>query len=356
MMRVPANTTSFRRHPEGAKRLNPRGARRFFAPLRMTVVAGAIVLPAILGAQGPRRILGVVRDSAGKGIARAEVSVAGDSVTTVANDSGAFALAVNRKGSGTVVVRIRRLGYEPLEQPMTVPAVGDTSTTFTLSPVPQSLAAFHVVAQRTGIWGVVYDQAGVPMPGVQVDLLGAGPKAATTDSSGRFEFQMDNSGTFLLVARKPGYAYAQTSLTMNPHSGEEAEIVLHSLSKSDDVASGFGRMTSVFRETSMRIAFKASAAAVVTRDELLARDRPTLSFALCGTRAQLRAGRCPVQAGCVILNGDRRTALPLDYFEVDDVESVELYPPRSDWSESLAQRGCSERVTTAVVWLRRIIK
>jgi hypothetical protein len=112
-------------------------------------------------------------------------------------------------------------------------------------------------------------------------------------------------------------------------------------------------MQYVFRETSTRLAFKSSSASVVTHDELLRNGAETLAYALCGTSALQRAGqRCPARAGCVIVNGDRTTALPLEAFDVSDVESVEFYPPRSDWSNTLRYRGCGVGANVAVVWLR----
>jgi hypothetical protein len=336
-MPVSANTTSFRK----------------------LLCLAALASPVALGAQTARQIHGVVRDSAGAAVPRAEASVVGDTARVVANDSGVFALPIHRNGSGSVVVRVRRLGYEPLEQPVTVPDTGSISKTFTLNPIAQSLAAMRVVAERRGLFGIVRDQRGVPLPDVDVQVLGGDAKPTKTDADGRFEVPTDKTGTFLVVARKKGYAYAQSAVSLSRTSGEEAEIVLYALSKANDLASGFGRMEFAFREASTRLAFKGINASVVTHDQLLERDTPRLSYALCGTQAQMRAVvRCPVQASCVILNGDHMSALPLDAFDVEEVETVEYYPAplrNSDWSGTLATRGCSSG-TVAVVWLRRNIK
>jgi len=324
------------------------------------IAFAAIALPAAAGAQTARQIRGVVRDSAGAPVPRAEASVVNDSMIAVTNDSGVFTLTVRRKEPGSVNVRIRRLGYEPLEQPVTMPDTGVATASFTLKALAQSLAAFHVVAARRGVWGVVYDQRGVPIPGVDVEMLGASIKPVVSDTNGAFNFAIDRAGRYLLVARKKGYAYAETSVVLNPNDGEEAEVILHSLAKPDDLASGYGRMEWAFRETSTRVAFKGIMASVVTHDELLARDATSLAYALCGTEAQMRSGgRCPVEASCVVVNGDHTTALPLDAFDVNEVENVELYPAplrRSDWSGTLAMRGCTRGGTAAVVWLRRSIK
>lgn len=326
---------------------------------KLAWLAGVTALPALATAQAPKRIRGVVRDSAGAAVPRAEASIVNDSAIATANDSGVFSLTLHRKESGSVVVRVRRLGYEPLEQPVTVPDSGVANATFTLKPLAQSLAAFHVVAQRRGVWGVVYDQRGVPVPDVHIEMLGAAAKPTVSDSSGAFSLPIEKAGRYLLVARKKGYAYAQTSAVLNPNAGEEAEVILHSLGKADDLASGFGRMEWAFRETSTRLAFKGVMASVVTHDELMDRDATNLSYALCGTEVQMRAGRrCPVQASCVVVNGDHMTALPLEAFDVNEVETVEFYPAplrRSDQSGSLASRGCTNG-SVAVVWLRRSIK
>jgi hypothetical protein len=316
------------------------------------LLAGALLVPAMTSraaAQTSTRILGTVRDSAGHPIERAEASVQGDTAIAVANDSGQFTLVTRRPRN--VLLHVRHLGYEAVDKEVDLGDSGSVSVRITMGAIPQSMATVRVVAKRTGLWGTVRTPWGVPIPDAQVEVLGASEKPVRTDSAGQFTLPMQRSGTFLVVARKKGFAYAQTSVALRSDEGDEAEVVLQPLSRESDAASGFGRMDNVFRETSTRLAFKTSSATVVTHDDLLRNSANTLAYALCGTRVSLTA-RCPVRASCILINGDHLTALPLEAFDVSDVESVEYYPARSDWSNTLGYRGCRNQSSVAVVWLR----
>ena len=312
-------------------------------------MASAMLVPAAAAAQTSTRILGTVRDSAGHPVARAEASVQGDTAIAVANDSGQFTLVTRRPRN--VLLHVRRLGYEAMAKEVDLGDSGSVSVRITMSAVPQSMATIRVVARRTGLFGTVRTPWGAPIPDAQVELLGASERPARTDSTGEFNLPVQRSGTYLVIARKRGFAYAQTSVALRSDEGDEAEVVLQPLSKESDVASGFGRMDNVFRETSTRLAFKTSSASVVTHDDLLRNSANTLAYALCGTRVAVTA-RCPVRASCVLINGDHQSALPLDAFDVSDVESVEFYPTGSDWSSTLAYSACRSRGPVAVVWLR----
>ncbi|HEX4682658.1 MAG TPA: hypothetical protein VH277_08125 [Gemmatimonadaceae bacterium] len=293
-----------------------------------------------------------MRDSAGHPVARAEASVQGDSAIAVANDSGQFTLATTRPRN--VLLHVRRLGYEPLDKEVDLGDSGSVVVKIVMATVPQSMATFRVVAKRTGVWGVVRTPWGAPIRDAQVEMLGGSFPVAKTDSAGAFNLPTQRSGSFLIVARKRGFAYAQTAVNFRSDEGEEAEIVLQPLSNENNEASGFGRMESVFRETSTRIAFKSSSATVISHDDLLRNGASSLGYALCGTRVLIRSPqRCPARASCVLINGEHVSALPLEAFDVSEVESVEFYPPRSDWSNTLAPRGCATGGNVAVVWLVR---
>jgi hypothetical protein len=57
--------------------------------------------------------------------------------------------------------------------------------------------------------------------------------------------------------------------------------------------------------------------------------------------------------GCVIINGDRALKdWPLTAFFADEVEAVEVYPPKSDVSGTLEPRGCDPAKQVYVIWMR----
>ncbi len=87
-------------------------------------------------AQG--RIAGVVRDSAGNGIASAEVAVAGTALRTESGDDGRFTLA--DVPLGAVVLRVRRLGFRPASSDVAVQSGATSRVSVTVAAVAQQLA------------------------------------------------------------------------------------------------------------------------------------------------------------------------------------------------------------------------
>ena len=97
-----------------------------------------------LGAQAPRALAGLVRDSAGHGIPGAEVRARGNVVVAITNDSGRFHVAQMPIGARGVFVR--RLGFSPQRAPIQTSLTGTTdSVDVVLIAVVQSLPG--VVAQ-----------------------------------------------------------------------------------------------------------------------------------------------------------------------------------------------------------------
>ena len=111
--------------------------------LRFAFLASLIATTS-LGAQAPRALVGLVRDSAGHGIPGAEVRARGNVVVAITNDSGRFHVAQMPIGARGVFVR--RLGFAPQRAPIRTSLEGSIdSVDVVLTAVVQSLAA--VVAQ-----------------------------------------------------------------------------------------------------------------------------------------------------------------------------------------------------------------
>lgn len=137
--------------------------------------------------------------------------------------------------------------------------------------------------------------------------------------------------------------------------------------------SGFGRDTFAFLDLHRRLAWKATNAAVVSREELDRFGSTNLCDALALTASGMKAGRravdCRSQPQCLLINGERPFIRPLEMFNADDVEAVEIFPMGSDWSGTIAARvasACSAGATRGatqstrpsrqpggiVIWLR----
>src|SRR5437899_1990252 len=79
-----------------------------------------------LGAQAPRGLVGLVRDSSGHGIPGAEVRARGNIVVAISDDSGHF--RVPQMPVGARGVFVRRLGFAPQRAPIQTSASGPTDS------------------------------------------------------------------------------------------------------------------------------------------------------------------------------------------------------------------------------------
>jgi hypothetical protein len=102
----------------------------------------SLIATSSLGAQAPRALVGLVRDSAGHGIPGAEVRARGNVVVAITNDSGRFHVAQMPVGARGVFVR--RLGFAPQRAPIQASAAGSIdSVDVVLTAVVHTLAAIE---------------------------------------------------------------------------------------------------------------------------------------------------------------------------------------------------------------------
>ena len=87
---------------------------------------------------------GFVHDSAGAGIAHAQVRVTG-SQPVFTDADGKFAISV---ASGTAVLAVRRLGFQPGEMEIETASLGGYPVDIVLTPVARSLEAVSIHARR----------------------------------------------------------------------------------------------------------------------------------------------------------------------------------------------------------------
>jgi hypothetical protein len=124
--------------------------------------------------------------------------------------------------------------------------------------------------------------------------------------------------------------------------------------------SGFGKDTFVYKELDQRMRWKGERSYVVSRAEFDQQGTTDLATAI---RFSVTGGRYggtlshPMPDGCVIINGERALRdWPLTAFFADEVEAVEVYPPKSDPSGSLEVRGCDPKQQVYVIWTRATSK
>ena len=109
---------------------------------KVVAVAALLCSPSILNAQSGS-IRGRVTDPSGNPLIRATLSVDGTNIQTGSNDQGNYEL--RGVPAGTVVVRVRLIGYVPQTAAVIVPAGAPVTRDFRLETTPIGLAAIDVV-------------------------------------------------------------------------------------------------------------------------------------------------------------------------------------------------------------------
>lgn len=332
----------------------------------------SILAIAAASAQSTRdtpNLTGKVQTVGGTPIEGVEVRVEGSSIATRTDRFGNFAIV--KAPTGPQVLLFRLLGYLPTKAETRVPTKDPDPVT--MLPLPRNLDTVKVVASLNILAGIVVDDKDKPVPGATVEMLSGVNVTTTSDSTGWFTFTSVRDGSVLVRARKLGFAPVATSLYLQDWRG----LVIHlepldyNLSGSAlQEASGFGNnATFVWTETKQRITTRGTHAIIVPREELAPFDDYPLGQAIKRTKTGSTEAADLNAAGgniCVLLNG-KNTVGPstLENFRTDDVEFVELYPPGTEMSGSVARylraSGC-RRVSSpgafgagvfyAVVWLR----
>jgi TonB-linked SusC/RagA family outer membrane protein len=119
----------------------PRAALSVSLFLLLTVARGA-------SSQAPGIVRGTVSDSVSRTpVAGAQVSVTGTNASVLTNDAGEYRLAPVR--SGTVTVRVQRIGYGPAERRVAVGAGETAVADFVLKPTAMTLSGMVVVGYGT---------------------------------------------------------------------------------------------------------------------------------------------------------------------------------------------------------------
>jgi len=317
----------------------------------------AVFLPfAPLHAQLARAIKGRVVDDGGRPIVGARVELSPGSRVTVSDDNGSF-MFLNVSPT-SYILGVRRIGYQAQSTSVDV-AARDATPTIVLRSIPQILDSIRIRERSSGLRysATVLDEAGLPVAGVAVMVAGI-DNDIRTDSTGRFIVPKSVRGTLMIRMRKIGYGAYFGTLRMLADREDTLRMarLAQNLAPVQVLdASGFGRDTFVFKDLDERMRWRNHQSGVISREELDQQGRVSLCTAVRSTPTGARYGfRCSGFA-CVILNGEHRTLLPPSSLYADQVESVEYYPPGSDWSGTAFSRDCPDtrRSDVLVIWLRK---
>ncbi len=176
--------------PNGSYTLTPSLADHTFdPPARSVTVAGANaanqdftgnpVIPTYT-------ISGIVRDTAGTGIANVSVSLSGGGAYTTGAD-GSYLFADIPNGSYTVTPSLADYTFDPPSLSVTVAGANAANQDFTGTPVPRTFS----------VSGTVTDTDGNGVENVVVTLTGGA--SSTTDASGQYVFADVLEGTYTVT-------------------------------------------------------------------------------------------------------------------------------------------------------------
>lgn len=316
--------------------------------------------PASIYAQSSAHSLhGIIRDSTtGLPVSGAVVELIGDTVHRAdrTDDVGEYRLSNAPNGRYRFVVR--QIGYREFSRDVRI-AGRDTTISVTLRPAPQQLETVQIRAGASGIYGVVGRSQGLqPIAGATVRVIGAA-RSAITDSAGRFVVNLPKPGIHMVRITRPGYA--EQVFTIEVPSDRWIEVA-----RLMDAGSGPTALEGPWQELERRLIWRGMNSALVPGSQLR-RYGGSVTDALQGSPAVVITGLRIDRSTCVFVNGLPRPGWPLDAYNVDDIEAVEVYGRYGDATGMLAKRwppgapcgdGSSSRPTSgtagfAVVWLRR---
>jgi hypothetical protein len=322
------------------------------------VMLVAATVAATARAQATGEIRARVLDNAGAPVTDAQIELNPGSRRALSDNDGGFLFTQLKSGAYTL--QIRRIGYQPATITVAVTAGATAAPAIALVAIPRVLDSIRVFEKAYGLryTGTVIDERGAPIEGAVVMVPGKA-RELRTDANGRFSVEGFRVGTVLARVRKIGYVPQLHSLQMINSKTDSIRLkpLARNLSAIEiNAKSGFGKDTFAYRDLDERQRWKGEKSYVVSRQEFDEQGTTDLSNAI---RFSVTGGKFggtlshPMPDGCVIINGERAlNDWPLTAFFADEVETVEVYPPKSDPTGTLEARGCDPKQQIYVIWMR----
>ncbi|MFN0097361.1 MAG: carboxypeptidase regulatory-like domain-containing protein [Gemmatimonadaceae bacterium] len=276
----------------------------------------------------PGLLAGRVLDGAGEPVANAVLRATQGARTVLAYSEQDGDFRLGGLGAGTWTVSIRRLGIAPALFDVVLPDAG-LRRDFVVQLTSKALDPVLVAAKWTGIRGVVGDARWLsPLGGATVRVMG-GDASVGTDMEGNFAMPLPSGRDFLLRIERAGYETRLVSATVPAEGYVEIDVGM-------DTARKTQKDYWVWRDLDQRLKYATPRAALVYREEIEATDAINLVDALrsAPTVAQMNLGF--TVGGCLYVNGVARPGYPVASIMAGDVEFVELYPPGTDLTRTLA--------------------
>jgi hypothetical protein len=241
---------------------------------------------------------------------------------------GVFRLAGLGEGEWTITVR--KLGFAPALDRVTLPP-GGLRRDYIMREAVATLDPILVSERWTGVRGIVGDIRKLsPLDGARVEVVGEDAQT-TTDASGRFALPMAPGTEVLLRVEAEGFVRGMYSLEVPAEGYLEIEIPLDTLREAT-------RDWMAMEDLERRLKFATPRAAIVGREQILRSDATRLDDALNEAPGLTRQGIIVNRSACLFVDGIPRPGFPVDAVPAGLVEFVEVYPPESDLSNTLASR------------------
>jgi hypothetical protein len=263
-----------------------------------------------------RSISGSVRDSAGRAIAGAEVSVADlkRRMLTGANGSFRFDSIV----PGRYAIRARKIGFNPQTVQISVVDSSVTRADFGLVPSVQALPPIVSVVNRKGLWGHVDELGQGPLPGARVEVLGSG-RSAQTDANGDFYVALPHGGRYMVSISKDSFSTRFVGVRIPDDSGRSIASQLERagpLAKSQAWDILDLRQRQAWVPTKDRVLY--------TREDLEELRIEWIYDAVDRLGPQFGAREHYNRDCSVVIDGGPKTA-NISTLTIDDIETVEVY-------------------------------
>lgn len=317
--------------------------------MRTRILAGLVAAVALIAApvraQEPTitpNVAGRVISIGGYPIAGIEVKLEGTAFTSRTDNNGAFAML--GAPSGTQELSFRGIGYLPGRAVIRVPDAS-LSVKVTMLPAPRMLDTVKVREHINVLSGVVVDEHDKPVAEATIEVITGEKRKVTTGEDGWFTLTAVREGMVVFQTRKEGYYVTKTAVRMNEWRG----IVVHietldgKLSKwrQADAAGESNNAQAAWHDATLRLSMKSSRAVIISEEELAPFADMSLGQAIRWTKAGAPLAFDLQNASnqiCVLQDGRRMVgSTSLDGWRASELEMVELYPPGTEASGTVAR-------------------
>lgn len=296
------------------------------------VVALLLFTSAVAFGQG-FTVSGIVKD-AGSSLpvigAVVTLGAANDAISTRTDELGGFNFQNIPKA--TYPLTVRGVGYIALNQSITV--TGEERLNVQITRV----SALDTVRIRDGVQaisGVVASVGFVPLPNATVQIFGPSSGQVTTDSAGRFFYEVKSAGAYIVRGKAEGLNTANVSINVPSKKRVEVMLMLDTTT-----IKGANALEMAYGDMRERLIRRGNQSVLVPRGELVERgngNRP-LTNALMMAKTFEGKGLKFTDTVCMFVDGLPQPGRSVGSIQAQDVESVEAYGPSGDRSGTLQKR------------------